>query len=251
MEYSIRELSELAGVSARTLRYYEEIGLLKPSRVSDAGYRYYDSKEVAVLQQILFYRERGFALKTIQKIIYDKEFDMLEAMEEHLLELEKQRENTETLIRTVKKTIQSMKGECKMTDREKFEALKEKAVHANEEAYGVEIRKKYGDDLVDKSNRKVLNMTEVQWERFMELEKEILRRLEECVKKGIAPDSEEAKEIVAMHKEWLYMTWKQYNVEAHKGVAAMYVADERFTKYYDRNITGCAKFLSEAVQHFL
>ena len=128
MEYSIKELSEMAGVSARTLRYYEEIGLLKPSRVSDAGYRYYESKEAAVLQQILFYRERGFALKTIQKIIYDKEFDMLGAMEEHLLELEKQRADTESLIRTVKKTIQSMKGECEMSDKEKFQALKEKKI---------------------------------------------------------------------------------------------------------------------------
>ncbi len=251
MEYSIKELSEMAGVSARTLRYYEEIGLLKPSRVSDAGYRYYESKEAAVLQQILFYRERGFALKTIQKIIYDKEFDMLGAMEEHLLELEKQRADTEALIRTLKKTIQSMKGECEMSDRERFQALKEKAVHANEEAYGVEARKKYGDDQIHESNRKMLNMTEVQWDRFMELEKAILQRLEECVKKGVSADSAEAKEIVAMHKEWLCMTWKQYRVEAHKGVAAMYVADERFTKYYDRNVTGCAKLLNKAVQHWL
>ena len=102
MEYSIKELSELAGVSARTLRYYDEIGLLKPLRVSDAGYRYYGEKETALLQQILFYRERGFELKTIQKIIYDKEFDMLEAMEEHLRQLENQKKHTELLIQTVK-----------------------------------------------------------------------------------------------------------------------------------------------------
>ena len=65
MEYSIKELSELAGISARTLRYYDEIGLLKPSGVNDAGYRYYGEREVESLQQILFYRERGFELKTI------------------------------------------------------------------------------------------------------------------------------------------------------------------------------------------
>ena len=74
---------------------------------------------MAILQQILFYRERGLELKTVQKIIYDKDFDMLEAMEEHLLELEKQKAETEALIRTVKKTIQSMKGECEMSDKEK------------------------------------------------------------------------------------------------------------------------------------
>ncbi len=251
MEYSIKELSELAGVSARTLRYYDEIGLLTPSRVNGAGYRYYGKKEVAILQQILFYRERGLELKTVQKIIYDKDFDMLEAMEEHLLELEKQKAETEALIRTVKKTIQSMKGECEMSDQEKFQALKEKAIRENEETYGKEAREKYGDEQVSESNRKMLDMTETQWERFMALEKEILERLETGVKNGLTADSAEAKEIVTLHKEWLCMTWKQYNAEAHKGVAAMYIADERFTKYYDRNVKGCAKLLNEAVQFWV
>ena len=250
MEYSIKELSELAGVSARTLRYYDEIGLLKPSRVNEAGYRYYGESEVAVLQQILFYRERGFELKTIQRIIYDENFDMLNAMEEHLQALEKQKKETENLILTVKKTIQSMKGECEMSNKEKFQALKEKAVRENEEMYGAEAREKYGDEEVHTFNQKMLNMTEVQWERFKELEKVILMRLEEAVEHKTEAESEAAKTIVELHKEWLCMTWKQYSAEAHKGVARMYVADERFTKYYDRNVQGCARLLCKAVQYW-
>lgn len=251
VEYSIKELSELVGVSARTLRYYDEIGLLKPSRVNDAGYRYYGQKEVETLQQILFYRERGFELKVIQKIIYDRDFDMLKAMEEHLLELEKQKANTEALIQTVKKTIRHMKGECKMSDKEKFQALKEKAIQDNEKNYGAEAREKYGDDQVNESNRKMLNLTEEQWEDYQNLEKEILERLETGVANGIAVDSEEAKAIVGFHKEWLSVTLKQYNAQIHKGIAAMYVADERFTKYYDRNVEGCAALLNDAVQYWI
>ena len=250
MEYSIKELSELAGVSARTLRYYDEIGLLKPSRVNEAGYRYYGESEVAVLQQILFYRERGFELKIIQRIIYDENFDMLNAMEEHLQELEKQKADTEALILTVQKTIQSIKGECVMSDKEKFQALKEKTVRENEEMYGTEVREKYGDDQVDVSNQKMLNMTETQWERFQGLEKAILMRLEEAVEHRMEAENEALKEIVELHKEWLCMTWKQYSAEAHKGVAMMYVADERFTKYYDRNVQGCARLLCKAVQYW-
>ena len=250
MEYSIKELSELAGVSARTLRYYDEIGLLKPLRVNEAGYRYYGEREVESLQQILFYRERGFELKTIQRIIYDEKFDMLNAMEEHLLALEKQKADTEALILTVKKTIQSIKGECVMSDKEKFQALKEKAVRENEEMYGAEAREKYGDEEVHTFNQKMLNMTETQWERFQELKKVVLKRLEDGIEHGIEVESEAAKEIAMLHKEWLCMTWKQYSVDAHKGVAMMYVADERFTKYYDRNVQGCAKFLCEAVQYW-
>lgn len=126
MEYSIRELSDLAGVSARTLRYYGEIGLLQPLYTNDAGYRFYGEDEVAVLQQILFYRERGFDLKRIRDILYHGDFDIMNALEEHLLDLEEERERMDSLIRTVRQTILSMKGEYKMSNEEKFEAFKEK-----------------------------------------------------------------------------------------------------------------------------
>lgn len=251
MEYGIKELSQLAGVSARTLRYYDEINLLKPLRVTEAGYRYYGQEEVMILQQILFYRERGFELKTIQKIIYDKDFDMLKAMEEHLLVLENQKAETEALIQTVKKTIQHMKGSCEMSDKEKFQALKKKMIQDNEENYGAEAREKYGEDQVNEANRKLMNLSETQWLRWKELDEEILHRLEVCVKGNICIDSDEAKQIVELHREWLSVSVPQYSAEMHKGIAAMYVADERFTKYYDRNVTGCAKFLCEAVQFWV
>lgn len=251
MEYSIKELSQLAGVSARTLRYYDEINLLKPARISDIGYRYYGQREVSILQQILFYRERGFDLKTIQKIIYDKDFDMLKAMEEHLLELENQKAAAEALIETVKKTIQHMKGKCDMSDMEKFQAWKEKLILENENTYGAEAHRKYGDDKVDASNSKMLNLSESQWDRWYELGEEILKRLETGVKAGIRADSDEAKEIVTLHKEWLCISVPKYSAEMHKGIALLYVADERFMKYYDRNLQGCAKLLYEAVQHWV
>lgn len=247
MEYSIRQLSELAGVSARTLRYYDEIGLLKPLYVSEAGYRFYGESEVALLQQILFYRERGFDLKKIQGILYQEDFDIMFALEEHLLVLEEQRKRMNSLIHTVKQTIASMKGESVMSDKEKFEAFKEKAVNKNEEKYGAEIRGKYGDEQVDTSNRKLLNMSEEDWKRFQNLEDEIRKSLEEGVGLGIRPESEEARQIVLMHREWLNMTWKQYTAEAHKGVVSMYTSDERFTSYYDKKITGCAALLEQAV----
>lgn len=246
--YSIRELSELAGVSARTLRYYDEIGLLKPLYVNDAGYRYYGEKEVVLLQQILFYRERGFDLSRIQKILYQEDFDIMTALNEHLLELEEKKHYMETLIQSVRQTISSMKGECEMSDKEKFEAFKEKIVRDNEEKHGNEIREKYGDEPMDASNQKLLNMSEEDWERFQTLGEEIRRRLEEGVKAGIKPDSDEAERIVKLHKEWLGMTWKKYTQEAHKAIANMYICDERFKLYYDKEVPGCAELLERAVR---
>lgn len=250
MEYGIRELSGLAGVSARTLRYYDEIGLLKPSRVTEAGYRFYGERELELLQQILFYRERNFDLKSIRRILYQDDFDVMHALEEHLSELENQRKHMDSLIRTVKQTIRSMKGECEMSDQEKFEAFKETVVKENEEKYGAEVREKYGDGEAEGSNRKILNMTEAEWKSFQELETKIRIALKNAVLSGSMPESGEAKEIVLLHKEWLCAVWKRYTAEAHKETAKLYIADERFKDYYDKELEGCAAFLEQAVRYW-
>ena len=160
MRYGIRELSELAGVSARTLRYYDEIDLLKPLYVSESGYRFYGEEEAELLQQILFYRERGFGLKQIRELLKSKDFDVEQALKEHLSELEARRDHLDALIRTVKLTILSKKGEYEMSDKEKFETLKERAIKENEAQYGTEIREKYGDFSVDESNQKLKGRSE-------------------------------------------------------------------------------------------
>ncbi len=251
MRYSIREVSELAGVSARTLRYYDEIGLLKPLEISETGYRYYGEQELTLLQQILFYRERGLELKQIQKIIYQSDFDVMRALQEHLLDLEAKKKHMESLIFTVEQTIRSMKGECEMSDKEKFQAFKERIVRENEEKHGAEIREKYGDDEMDSANRKMLNMTEEEFERFQNLGKEINTQLEEAVRTGEKPESEKGKRIVLLHKEWLGKTWKQYTKETHIAIGNMYISDERFKLYYDKEVAGCATFLEKAIRYWV
>ena len=251
MRYSIREVSEIAGVSARTLRYYDEIGLLKPLEISEPGYRYYGEQELTLLQQILFYRERGLELKQIQKIIYQSDFDVMRALQEHLLDLETKKKHMESLIFTVEQTIRSMKGECEMSDKEKFQAFKERIVRENEERHGAEIREKYGDDEMDSANRKMLNMTEEEFERFQNLGKEINVQLEEAVLTGEKPESEKGRRIVLLHKEWLGKTWKQYTKEAHIAIGNMYISDDRFRMYYDKEVEGCAIFLEAAIRYWI
>lgn len=248
MEYGIRELAKLAGISTRTLRYYDEIALLKPLYVNHAGYRYYGEKEVALLQQILFYRERGFELKRIQEIIYQDSFDLMSALEGHLMELEEKRSYMDSLIHTVKQTISAMKGEYTMTEEEKFKAFKKNIVKENEGKYGTEIREKYGEELVNRSNQRLLKMSQEDYQRFEYLEKQIKEQLKKGVSDRITPESQEAREIVKLHKEWLCMTWKKYSPQAHKSLAAMYLMDERFLAYYDQEMDGCAVLLEQAVQ---
>lgn len=174
----------------------------------------------------------------------------MDALEEHLLELEKQRKHMDDLIRTVKQTILSMKGECEMSDQEKFEVLKERAIRENEARYGEESRGKYGEEAVEELNQKLLNLTEQEWKTFQKLEKGISDRLKEGVFSGMKPESEEAGEIVRLHKEWLCMMWKKYTAEAHKGTASLYVSDKRFQSYYDREAEGCAQLLYQAILYW-
>lgn len=250
MTYSIRELSELAGVSARTLRYYDEIKLLKPLYTDEKGQRYYGEKEVNLLQQILFYRERGLELKEIHEIIYRNDFDIVSALEEHLLELEEKKRHVDALICSVKQTILSMKGDYRMKDSEKFEAFKAQVIENNEKKYGREMRRQYGDDAVENSNKKIKDMSERDWEEFKNLERSIRKDLEACVSAGESPEGERASMIVKSHRKWLMMTWKSCTAQAHKGVAQMYAADERFKNYYDKNVEGCGAFLNRSIEHW-
>ena len=247
MEYNISQLSKLSGVSARTLRYYDEINLLHPSRTNEAGYRFYGDKEVNLLQQILFYRERGLSLEKIRFILYDENFDMLKALNEHLTELENRRERLSKLIDTVKDTIASVKGEFIMRDSEKFEAFKKDIVDQYEKLYGEEARKKYGDSEVDMAVNKVLSLSKEDYEKFQTLGKKVMEALKAAVISKASPESETGRSVASLHKEWLGYSWKDYTEQKHKGVVSLYVQDERFKKYYDREQNGCADFLLAAV----
>ncbi|MBO2536148.1 MerR family transcriptional regulator [Rummeliibacillus suwonensis] len=246
MEYTIQQLAKLSGVTTRTLRYYDEIDLLKPFRLTDSSYRIYGEWEVQLLQQILLYRELGLKLEEIKEILCSSNFDIKSALLEHRKKLLKERTRIEKMLLNVEKTIQSMKGEYEMMDKERFEGLKDKMVQENEKQYGDEIRKKYGEDVIDASNAKLRGMNEEQFKENQILEQRIIDLLKEAMQKGDIHDVK-AKEAVACHKKWLKQYWPSYSIEAHKGLADMYVADERFTSYYDQHRKGMAQFLREAI----
>ena len=190
MEYSIQELSRLSGVTTRALRWYDQIGLLKPSRVAESGYRYYSGTEVDRLQDILYYRALGVELARIKECLDDPSFDRLAALRNHLAALEAERERLEQLIRSVKDTIGAEERNEIMSDEQKFEAFKQRVVAHNEEVYGAEIRAKYGDQEVDGANAAVRNLTQKQYQEWTDLGREIQERLEAAVRAGLSPESE-------------------------------------------------------------
>jgi DNA-binding transcriptional MerR regulator len=246
MEYTIQKLGLLAGVSTRTLRYYDEIGILKPARINSSGYRIYGQAEVDNLQQILFYKELGIPLEIIKEIITSPSFDAAKALDEHREKLLDKRLQLDRLIVNVEKTIASNEGRITMTDQEKFEGFKQKLVEDNEKKYGKEMREKYGEDNVNNSNKKVLNMTEDEHEEVTKLDKDLHILLAEAFKTG-DPAGALAQKAADLHKQWLIFYWDKYSKEAHAGLAQMYVNDERFTAYYDKEQPGTAEFLRDAI----
>lgn len=246
MEYTVQKLSKLAGVSTRTLRYYDEIGILKPARINSSGYRIYSQKEVDTLQQILFYRELGVNLENIKNILLSPSFDSTSALKEHREKLLAKREQLDLLIANVDKTIATTEGGLIMNDTEKFEGFKQKMIDDNEKKYGNEIRLKYGNDTIDNSNKKFKNMTKEEYVEFEKLGVSIIETLKDAFKTH-DPYSELAQKAADLHRRWLSYSWENYSKEAHAGLAQMYVCDERFTAYYDKEQPGLAEFLRDAI----
>jgi DNA-binding transcriptional MerR regulator len=243
----INELAQLSGVSARTLRYYDEIGLLHPTTIGENGYRYYSQDDIDRLQQILFYRELDFKLEKIKVLLDNQTVDRKHALKQQYELLEKKRTYLEGLMKTIEKTIEMMEGEGKMPNEEKFEVFKNKLIADNEQQYGQEIREKYGEEEVLKSYGKLKDMTAKQYEAIQQLEQQLFARLKEAMATKDT-SSTVAMEAAELHKRWLSFYWAKYTTEAHVGIAQMYVYDERFTTYYDSRVgDGATQFLHDAI----
>lgn len=252
MEYTIGKLSKLSGVSKRALRYYEELGLISPSRLDSNGYRLYGKKEIERLQHILFYKELGVSLEDIYNILIDENFNRETLLKEHLKSLILKKEQINLLILNIEKTILETKGGTTMKDEEKFIGFKETLIKENRENYGEELRKKYDPNFIEKSNIKVRNMNESSYKKAEELSNELNKTLGDAYKTGDVA-SELAQKSCALHKEWLLCFWDKsyYSKESHLALAKMYLEDERFKKYYDKIAEECAEFLVKALNIYL
>ncbi|MBU1142775.1 MAG: MerR family transcriptional regulator [Firmicutes bacterium] len=247
MEYSINQLSKLSSTTTRTLRYYDEIGLLKPKRINSAGYRIYGPNEINTLQQILFFKELGVELETIKSILKNNRNEQMKLLKGHLSKLLLKQKQIHTLIENVNQTIESIEGGFEMKDSDKFKGFKKEMLDKNDEIYRDEVIQKWGKDAYDQSRKHFENMTEIEYLEFMKLSDDIQVGLKKAYDLGSDEKSEHSKKVAELHKRWIELAWGTYSIDAHHNLVQMYVEDEKFKKYYDKDQEGLAVLLRNAV----
>ena len=137
-----------------------------------------------------------------------------------------------------------------MSDQKQFELFKQAAVTHMEEHYGQEARELYGNARVDHARNEVMALNMEQYLEWANLKDKIQSRLEEAVKNGEKPESEVGKEITNMHRQWITLGGNLYSPDKHKSTSELYVIDQRFKNYYDKNVSGCAQFLRDAIHYW-
>jgi DNA-binding transcriptional MerR regulator len=241
--YTIKKLAEFAGVSVRTLHYYDEIGLLKPEYRRSNGYRYYGDKAIARLQQIMFFRELGFGLEEIKKIMSRPDFNMVEALEGHRALLTKQAERLSELLKTVDLTIKKMKGEAEMTIKEYYQGFSDEQI----EKYRQEVKERWGEDALKDSEARVMKMGK---EKFAAIQAEggvIFRTIADNMAKGY--DSPFIQKQVALWHQWLE-NFSHYSDEAVLGLGRAYSQDKRFAKFFRKINKNLPEFLTKAIEYW-
>lgn len=239
---TVKETAELTGVTVRTLHYYDKIGLLPPSEVTEAGYRLYDADALARLQQILFFRELEFPLEQIKEIISHPTFEAKNALLHHKTLLIKKRERLERLIELVENTI---KGEKEM----EFSAFDKTEIEKTREAYRNEVRERWGDTPAYKeSAQKTAAYKDEEWQEITRENEEIFKAF--AAIREQSPDSSQAQDLVLRWKAQITARFYTCTDEILGGLGTMYMQDERFRSSLDRFGEGTAAFMSRAITAF-
>ena len=242
--YTVKQLAKLAGVSVRTLHYYDEIGLLKPSSLSGNGYRYYEEAALLKLQQILFYRELELSLDEIKAVTGRPDFDVETALRSHREALQGKVERLKRLIQTVDNTIDHLKGNESLNAKGLFEGFSEE----EQEKYAQEAEQMYDPETVRASNRKWKSYSSAQKEHILTEGKAIYTDLAAAMPKGAG--SKEVQAVIAHWHQHMQNFWSP-NDEQLLGLADLYNDDPRFKANYDKIDPKLAGFMREAVKGYV
>jgi DNA-binding transcriptional MerR regulator len=253
MAYTVKELAKLSGISVRTLHFYDEIGLLRPSRVGENQYRYYEEEQLLVLQQILFFRELGFELKKIQAVVGRQEFDRVEALEAHREVLLKERSRMGKLISTIDRTLDKLKGGNRMKSKMKDSDLYQGFAPEKQAEYEEYIKNRFGADNPAwmESQKRSKKFTKADWVKNGKEWDAICRDLATELGNGAKAASAPVQDIIRRHHSWLKKFWTPKRV-SYTGLGEGYTGFEWKKAFaaYDPNHPKLARFMADAMRVF-
>lgn len=249
-EYGVKELAKLSGVSVRTLHYYDNIGLLKPAKRTEAGYRYYGQSELLRLQQILFYKELDLPLKEISELLDEPGFDLIHALENHKRALHARKSRITQLLQTIDLTIQQLKENDTITHPEMlYEGLPREVGTT----YREEARKKYGKASVEQAEKELMSLGKAGFERLQRESERISGELYHLRNEN--PTGLRVQVLIAQHYEIIRQFWgtsqlADKQAEAYAGLGQLYLDDPRFTVIDGKPQLEYARFMQKAMGYF-
>ena len=244
MRYTVKQLAVAAGVSPRTLHFYDQIGLLKPDAYGENGYRYYEEAALLRLQQILFFKELDFSLAEIKATIDRPGFDTLQALRVHRETLQERAGRLACLIETVDKTILHLKGGLEMTEREFYQGFSEEKQREYEE----EIRRRYGDKELKQSRQRWGSYSTQQKQAIQDDFQRIVTGLRDRM--GTGYDAPEVQALVGQLHAWVG-NFYDCTLDIFEGLGHGYDQDPQFRQMYETNYgPGVSKFLERAISYY-
>lgn len=247
-KYTTKELSNLVGVSVRTLHHYDKIGLLKPAIRTEANYRLYGINEVHILKQIIFYKNLELSLIEIKDILLNQSLDLIESLEYQKKVLESKKKGISVMIKSIDKTLLNLKGKKMISEKELYDGFPDKEKNFRKEAI-----QKYGKNTIDRAENYLKKLSKDELEKLREEQKEIFKNLFDISSNN--PESESVQMEIARHyknirKFWgtdgsVDPQWREY-----KGLGKLYIEDERFTLIEGKVQQNFAIFLSKAMSYF-
>lgn len=246
MRYTINQLAKLSGVSTRTLRFYDEIGLLKPAYYGENNYRYYQQEQLILLQQILFYRELDMSLNDIKNIIYANSFNIIQALQAHKTVLAQNLTRQTILIQTIDKTIAHLKGEQVMKLEEIFHGFSPEKQQLYENFL---VDSGVDSTIIKQCKEKIKHWPKEAWLANKQEGDRIHTELVAAINQGFEPSAPAVQSLIQRHYQLTKSFWIPTR-ETYIGLSQLYASHPDFVKFYEAIHPELLPFLMAAMKIF-
>jgi DNA-binding transcriptional MerR regulator len=242
--YTVGAVARLAGVTVRTLHHYDEIGLVRPSGRSDAGYRLYEATDLERLRDVLSYRELGFALEQIAQILDDPQGDTVSHLREQHRLVRQRIDRLRDVLSHLEKLMEAEQMGINLTPEEQLEVFGENWLG---EEYAAEAEQRWGDaEAWQQSQRRTATLTKDDWVEVKASTEALERELAQALAAGVPASDLRAMDLAERHRAGIE-TFYDCPYAMHRGLGDMYLADARFTKHYEDVAPGLAQYLRDAI----